>query len=131
MKPMGADRLKRMAKLPGARLDLAQDEPAPELPTPAPELPPAPAVEFPRELTVNAEELGRAVGQALQEALTKSVDPVNEAIRDGAQSQAKLLGQVASAIEAASEQPQRPRKWVFTVKRDLRGLIETIEAKAS
>ena len=45
----------------------------------------------------------------------------------------KLMNTVKDMLQSVSDRPaeKRPRKWVFSVKRDAQGLMETITAKAT
>ena len=45
----------------------------------------------------------------------------------------KLMNTVKDMLQSVSDRPAetRPRKWVFSVKRDAQGLMETITAKAT
>lgn len=115
MKPMTADALQRFAFKKGARLELdgklfnasrlqvVTSSPAPATPlaAPAPVAPPAPAAQD-REM------------QALMLANLQVMVGVKQALEQ------------MNTVEPED----RPRKWVFTVKRDSRGLISTIEATA-
>jgi hypothetical protein len=124
---MSPDRLKRMARLPGARLDLAQEVEPPR----APPEPPPPPTAAPATLLLDDRVLAD-----LRSSANEMADQLKQALGQQADAQERMTEMLADAIQTGmgavqSHPPEnRPRQWVFTVKRDLRGLIESIEAKA-
>lgn len=133
MKPISRDAMKRMALAHGGRLEIdgqrvnsARLQVVTAAPKPAPAsapayMPPEPKQEAPRTIEAKPDP-------AVREALL-SID-------NYAASQFLMNEQLVSSVKeamrlSASQTPEtRPTKWVFTVKRDAQGLMETITATA-
>lgn len=135
MKPMTADQVKRLALAHGgkaeidgkainaARLQVATRSPAPaEKAAYMPPEPKAPAVQ-----TIEAKP-DPAVREAVQsiDQYAASQFLLNESNIQLMQTVKEMLQQVTAAKPDA-----RPTKWVFRVKRDAQGLMETITATAA
>ena len=132
MKPISSDALRRMALKQGAQLSIngkslnaaRSKVDAPKRPSPAPavaympEAPPAPIPE-----TVKADSGIFETASAI-DRYASATFLMNENTALLLQDVKKILDDVA---KPAPEQ-QRPIKWVFTVKRDMRGLMEQIVA---
>lgn len=128
MKATGHDRLTRLARLPGARVDLPappvqQDlaaEATPERPKP--------------ESTPTTLVLDGAVVADLRQSANEMATQLKQALVSHGDSQERFAEMLSDAIKtgmgAMEAKAVKPKGWVFTVKRDVRGLIETIEAKA-
>jgi len=135
MKPMTAEAVKRLALANGASLHMdgrainaarlqvagkpqAKPEPMPE-PQPAAEATPDPAL---RDALISLDQYA-----ASQSAINESNMRLMEAVQ-------QMLQQVAiKEVFSQTNIPEpekRPTQWVFQVKRDARGLMETITATA-
>lgn len=138
MKPISADALKRMALKQGAKLTVngksinasrskvdapKKAEPAPEPVAYMPEATPAAVPE-----TVKSDsEIAEAVSAIDRYAAASFlVNDSNQRIFGAIQD---VLATV-SAPKPAEPVQKRPVRWVFTVKRDMRGLMEKVEATA-
>jgi len=137
VKPISSDALRRMALKQGAQLSIngkslnaaRSKVDAPKRPSPAPavaympEAPPAPIPE-----TVKADsEIADAVSAIDRYAAASFlVNDSNQRIFGAIQG---VLNEVSKPKPSEPAQ-KRPTRWVFTVKRDMRGLMEKVEATA-
>lgn len=132
MKPMSPDRLKRMAKMPGARLDMAEDDQLQEVAAPTVEAAPAVSEAISTQTTLTLDkEATDGLCQSMDAIADKLVRAAIEQSDSREQFAKMLTDAIRDGVGAMQVNHQRHGRWVFTVKRDLRGLIETIEAKAS
>jgi hypothetical protein len=134
MKPLSKDAVKRLALAHGAKLEIDGSRvnaarlqvvtKAPPKPEPAAYMPPEPKPEPVRTIEPTPDP-------AVREALA-SIDNYAASQFLLNDSTAKLLETVQKSLQAATEREpeKRPTQWVFKVKRDAQGLLETITATA-